>query len=420
MSRAVVESLLEADVSAWRSVAAWALSDDDGPRSAVDELAVATRALAEQLAGELDDDPAASLCALLERQGAAGREQAGRIRERPANLWTDPERTPEGQRWVRVLARVAWRTRLEPSGGSGPPATLLRLAQGLASARRGVVRDGRLLDDEGREGALVPTAPADLASGIGSEGLAHLGGVTFHRLIRWMILQAHEHGTDRRVVIPGGVAALTDRIGAAAGKARDEVRELLGTLQATTIRWDGPAGYGGASLLPWYHVTPAAPGRPAVLELKLSPLFEPRLVNRLVRGHPDRALVPILPLPRIPLNPRLHPAAARLDWLALVALRSDVADLVERGGVRLDWPALAREAGLPVEHLPALLEAWTTSAPGFPARWREAGSRRWTLAESDEPTRAALRFLSEAGQRTVEGRAGGRKAARRRKRKARG
>lgn len=405
-SAGIVRALLDAGRAPWLAAARWVLERDrtgDGPAEAV---ASATIERAEVLAVRLDgaEDADAALREVLS-SGDAGREVAAGL---SGDAWADPERAPHEQRWVRALARAAWRDEVRLRGGD-PPATSIRVARGLANVRSAKPIDGRLVDDDGRTLPLVPVTSADLV-GFGRAGLAHLGGLTFHRLVRWMVREAHAR--PGRVRIEGGIAALAERIGAGRGKARDELRDLLDTLQATTIRWDGPAGSGGASLLPWYHVTPAAPGRPALLELDLSPLFEPGLVCRLARRHPDRALVPILPLPRIPLGPRLHPAAARLDWLALVALREGARELVGYGGVRLDWPALARDAGLPVEQLPTLLDAWTST----PARWRRVGPDRWTLAEDDELTREALWFVREGGRLGK----GGRRAARRRNRRARG
>jgi hypothetical protein len=355
----------------------------------------------------------------LRGMGPAGQEEAGSLEASARELWADPARVPEEQRWVRILASVVWRdevaARLETERRLGGPAMVLPLARTVASLAAVSVEGGQLVTATGAAVPIAPLCPAELAVLEGHPGLKRLGSVTADRLVGWLLRTAfalhlenpHRHLYAVRIV--GGFRELARLVGGSeSNKVRADVAALVDVLSRCTLTWNLPGDRGGGSLLTWREVERPAPGRPAAFLLGLSPVWTPGLVHLLGRG--ERALVPWVDLPPLEaVGPYLQPRAVRLFRLAMVALREGALELSQRGGVRLDWPALASEVEFPVLHLPKLLEAW--ARPGSPL---VRDGERWTLAEGPE-TSAALAMLKAAGAMSAAGVAGGRKAAARRK-----
>jgi hypothetical protein len=327
-------------------------------------------------------------------------------------MWLDVSKDEPVPMWLALLADLVWHVEAWPrilEGRRKVEALPVLFARPLAeSLRTGRWNGQRIVDEKGHDLPLVflevPEKVAELA-----EGMEALGTLTAQRAFRWMARTAHRRILDGEadaleIVIPGGWQGWAREIGATSKKDADTLRDVAELAKRVTVRWQAPGEYGVLSLLEGFHIVEKAyHGRQARLVLWLSRLFSPGIAAKLPQG--ERALVPVLDLPSMgDLGPRLHPAAARLDWLALVALTDHAEELVRYGGAELPWLDLADRAGLARKHLATIHEAWMD-------RWRQKGVR-WTLAESDPATRRALAFILEGGQARIAGRVKGKASAR--------
>jgi hypothetical protein len=377
----------------FQAVAIWVLERREGPASATVHLANEIRRRAEGVTPR-------NLLSRLKAIGPAGVERAAEFEGASFDLWTDPARTPEAQRWVRGIGLALWDDVVRHK----VPAVVRPVALAFASlcSRPFVGLEPapgvRLQVVQGRP-------PEQVESAI--PGLPLLGTVTAHRLFRFLIRCAYdaENHDAPRVIVEGGWTELARLIGARSNKAIEELRAICNALACTAVVWDlGPA-MGASALLEWFQDRPASRAGRAVLELRPSRVLTPGFVHQVAKGSADRHLVPVLPLPSLDgVNPRLQPAAARLDWCAMVELRARAAELADAGSVALDWRGMAEQVGFPVDQLPRLLPAWSD-------RWATVGAGRWTLAETDNEAAPVLAFLRVAGARSTTGRKGGNRAA---------
>lgn len=321
--------------------------------------------------------------------------------------WVDPNRASPVVRelaiclWADVLREME-RTR------SNPPALVLPFAEGFrATMVPAAQRDGLVVDAAGVRIPLVPMSLEVLLE----PGLADLGSLTSHRLMRWMARTGwegwangnHEPG---RVDIEGGWTGLAAAIGGTSKKDPKRVERIVKVWRHASVEWDAPAGAGSMSLLSGYTVVPNAGKRRAHITLYLSPLFLPQMVHRFPPGSRP-PLVPVLPLPALVGRGQDRRAQAALQMIVLAEMRKRAGELATSGAIGIsdrEWAEMARVAGLPSSLLPRVLDAWTEDGdtPAFLMR----RGRGWTLGDAHQEARD---FLTAGGKRSQAGRLGGRK-----------
>lgn len=290
------------------------------------------------------------------------------------------------------------------------PALFRPMVERVALAQSSRLEQGQIVDDQGRQRWLVPAPSIDPLLVERFHGLEMFGSTLFDALIRTMVHEAHKQfiiDPNRRMIIEvsGGLSALASQLGFKRAEDRVNLRALLVTMTQTTVVLDHPDRFRSTVLLVDFDEVRAAPGRPTRVKLELSPLFAPQAVFSVPKGHPDRAVIPVLTAqpPLDVVNRNARPAALALEWRALIELHDRARELFEREGVELDWHKLALDSGLPTPTLPRLLESWTT---GPSPRWVRDGAR-WTLGPEYTD---AIELLKQAGRRKKSGR----EAARRR------
>jgi hypothetical protein len=252
------------------------------------------------------------------------------------------------------------------------------------------------------------------------EVLRDLGNVTVQRLLRFLareIARRATMGEERPEIleIEGGYSGLATLMGSRSKKAPDELRAALAGLEGATLRCDDVGGW-STLIVECRQTRRAVAGSwRSVLRIEAGPPLRPGFVFQYNArtGRAAKQLAPVWDLPPLDaVNPALQPAAARLDALALVALRELVRspEDVERGVV-IPWPALADAAELPRDCLGRLLDSWQN---GEDRRWVRKGER-WAPAVTPA-TEGVIRHLRAAGEKV----AGGRRGAERRRDRVRG
>ena len=390
----------------------------------------------------------ARFAAFLEPMGKRGAEAARKLRERSAarataggaalwGLWTDRATSPAGFRWAVLLARVVWADVTAP-----------RLRQRAALVRpvyqdvtrvhsrtfEAVTRNGqaqlRFEDAPPVEIVAPPNLPAyelGTLEPILARGLAKLGSITGHKVLRWEVNEGHarymRHEPEAgRLRVEGGWAALAhDVLELASNKARADVREIV--LAQAHCRFALPNGSVGNLLSysePKGQGGGAARGKRAVVTITLGdallPTFVQTIESRSLAGRTARRLIPLLDLPPLVGRPNEHGAQATLSMLLAAEFRDRVRELLDHEGVRLtlaDFQGLAERAGLPRDAagLAAILDRWTRDGTDGPALLRVVGPDRYTLGGAH---RAALDFMLAGGRLEQGGEAGGKASARKR------
>ena len=262
-----------------------------------------------------------------------------------------------------------------------------------------------ILDREGRPVGFIrepwpgPAIPAGAA-----EVLRVTRTLTAHKLIRWLVHQAHRqaiaHATPdyRCIRVAGGLAGLARLLGLNGRKVCEEIKLALQVFQHARVEL--PTGEIGG-LLTW-TTRNEAPGRPAELRIVVGDAVLPHYVKGLPKGgrtkQAAKVLVPLsADLPPLIGHPRHHAGLARLQLLVMAEVRHQATQLVRSGWVRVDgtrWGQLAEEAGIPREVLNEAVRVWATAeTPGAFLAQSAADPCRWTLTDSREKL-----FIEASGQ----------------------
>lgn len=282
---------------------------------------------------------------------------------------------------------------------------------------------------------LVPVLTAGVEAVRGALVAAEtLSPTVAHRLVRWIMAVAamassvgrgFEVRLDERAVarqtaagveieIEGGIDALRQLLGIT--KKGSEIEAVIDIFAAHSIPWAVAHNYGNAPLLTLPRGKRKRPGVTAYLVLSVSPLLCPGMASDTTLRASDRVLVPCLPPPPLPPGGRAHGGLLALDWLAVLRLAELRADLRAEGGVRLDWPRLAKTAGVSRETLARALDLWTNPATG---RWVELPGGLWRLADRGDEGRAHELLVEGAAMSAAGSEAGKQSASARRKARSR-
>jgi len=267
----------------------------------------------------------------------------------------------------------------------------------------------------------VPQVPADLLSRLETwerSGAKLLGSLHAHRLIRWLVWQAHSRhvaGQVPTLEVEGGWEALAIEVGAASKKAPGKLRDIVFCLDAH--RFTFPDGSVGRLLTVDRYKPARGNGNRAVVYLLPGPPLRPNYIFELRR--PDQKIVPVLAaLPPMPRGQeRSHGGLAELHWRVLVELRRRCREMVgDSEGVDLglsllprDWQRLAEQARVPRRVLAEALELWTRDGSDGPAFLRKVSLDRYTLAPAHEGPR---RVLLQCGWNEARGSERGKRSAR--------
>lgn len=358
-----------------------------------------------------------------------GKESAEDLRERaksgPWIPWC-PEKGADFAFVLRRLARLVWQNEIEAEAGRAdarrPALVRAVVMDELVAVQTGQLDLPTLESRELRAGkrivATIDAGATDLA--VVRQGIHVLRTVTGHRLVKDLVLTAHRQyeadGFDPRAVeYPRGWSGLAEAIGYSTGRGFSDLRALAEA--GRFIRWQsGDGGHRGGGWWMWSEKRggPGVTGRVRfVLNDPLLPGYASALGDtggKATTARAARRLVPELPHepPMGALHDHYHGAAWSLHRLVLVYLVDRAEELAERGLVVVTkdrWEQLAERAGLPLAHLPKLLESWeedeSEKAPALIARDGD-GLR---LAD---PYAAETAFIVEAGRKRIAGRKGGR------------
>ena len=277
--------------------------------------------------------------------------------------------------------------------------------------------DGRILDAKGRELGRISTINADILEQT-RDGLALLGTVTGHRLVRFIVHRVHdqvEAGDPYalRVDLPGGWGALAEKL---RYMSRDYEPLQLLMRAGQHAEWTHTnAVIGGLWTYTYQRGNAAAPSR---LTITSGEALAPGLAARLSQSgntsnaaRMARRLVPELRAepPVSAVNDRSKGAAWTLHRLALVELVDHAEEMHRNGAVAIGpqrWRELGKEARLPDDTLPKLLGSWLSGDDDNPALLVEPEPGRWTLADAHKAERE---FIADSGRRRSEGRENARK-----------
>jgi hypothetical protein len=379
----------------------------------------------------LDAELVAWLAKLDQGEADAVRDLAGKRLQR----WHGGELDAAGlfARWLdgralRLVARVLWRVRVAEQWKRKQtvrPALVRAVTADTlipAMARRlqylPGLDDGRILDESGKRVlGRISTVSAEILAETRA-GLALLGTVAGHRLVRFIVHAVHdqvEAGDPYalRLELPGGWTTLAEKL---RYTSRDfEPLQLL-MRAGQHAEWAHPnAVIGGLWTYTYRRGNATAAGR---LTITAGEALAPGLAAQLAdAGNKSRAarmarrLVPELRAepPVSAVETRSQGAAWTLHRLALVELVDNAEELSRNGAVTIGpqrWREMANEARLPSETLPRLLGSWTAGDDNTPALLVEPEPGRWTLADAHKAERD---FIAESGRRRTLGRENSRK-----------
>lgn len=321
--------------------------------------------------------------------------------------------------WARIKAE---RARARSSRPAVVRATMADVLLPVMS-RQGTLPtldDGRVLDGKRRELGRIALVSARMTNEGVRRGLELFGSVVGNRLLKSLVLRSHEQQERGdpfalRVRYAGGWAGLAEALGY---QAKDTTSLLHLAEAGASVVWSTPHARGLAlwalavtrgnqrrpGEVAFTLNTPLAPGYAAELADEGSTSLVARTARRLV---PELRYEP----PTGAVRPNEAGAVWTLHRRFLLELVDRAEELVTLGGVALssdDWRRFAKEVGLPPATLAKVLDSWKAGeSAAAPALLIEPEPGRWALADPHDLER---RFLLEAGERRLKGRAHGKKA----------
>lgn len=288
--------------------------------------------------------------------------------------------------------KPAW-TRVQKNQPAIPAVVVGRTEEILGWRGRTEVKGNKLINADGIE---VATLTEDVATAIAS--LNTLCSLTGHRVVRHLIMQAHERyfaGDQRWDELDysqrGGIEAFAESIGASNSSERQkqEIRDILRAGQSFRMTLPGSGEIGGL----WTYQC----GKRGDCEIKLSNVLSPHFNLRLkVR---DRNLVPMVPIPPL-LNPdkkKKNQAAFQFGFVRkLVEGRREIK---ERGGIimsQTDWAKHGKAYDLNSDEVRAVIDRWQHDGDDG-ERVLEFANGVWHLADN-ETYGAARRFIDDGAR----------------------
>jgi len=254
-----------------------------------------------------------------------------------------------------------------------------------------------------------------------TRGVAQLGSVTAHRLLRWEIMTGHERALDgaadpRVLVVDGGWSVLAHDILKMKSKtAPADLRAIVHAQQA--IRVPTPDGTLHAGLVT-FSDTPARGHQKGRVAITLGELLVPHFMYDKMKDPRDRRLVPVLrELPPMVGRKREHGAIVTLSMAIMRELRVHARELASAGSVAISrerFHELARQARVPLDVVAQLLERWLRDGDDGHAFLASPSAGRYTLG----PAHAhELNFLVMAGRMSEGAARGGQRMVANRRRK---
>jgi hypothetical protein len=329
-------------------------------------------------------------------------------------LWVPRDYGRKAPRFLRRIADCVWdgcRDVRDTSDRLIAPAQVDVVASMFTSTRiRYDETTQRIVDNRGRPTniALLSSIPRERADVVREmtrvvSGLDKLSSLTWYRIRSYLANRAFGAAVandprPEEVMIEGGWHGFAAALGLKSGKAPDEIREIVNTAAGLRFVVDDTSIplLGEVHTATVYPELRQRPGRSARIRIRLSAAWVPNQPQ--LHGYD---LIPIVSVPPVgSLNPRSHGAAARADLLAMIEMRTYCTDILDYGGVRLDWSAIAEQAELPSQALREALDLWRGT------RWQQTGDR-WMPGPSKDMERPAL-MLREAAEMSRAAQARGR------------
>ncbi len=321
--------------------------------------------------------------------------------------------------WAVTMARALWqdtvrdelkrRRRNRPAVVRGVVIDRLVPMMTGQMALPGTPGDDVVCDARGRPVARIELGGAPRA--LVERGIALFGSVHGHRLVRSLVLRAHDQwignpdGRHDLVEFDGGLQGLGRAIG-----FRSKTTKRLEALAAagSALHFMTPGAYHGG--LWTYSITRGSHhGGPGRVSFKLAEALCPGYVHTLAKGGAQRRLVPELrhapPVSGVG-RPNEQGAVWTMHRLMLVDLVDQAESMLQRGGAHIGpdrWIQLARQSMLPVRCVDAVIDTWLHGDDDAPSLL-ERRNGLWTLADEHAPERA---FIEAGGEARIRGRAGG-------------
>ena len=380
----------------------------------------------EEAGAEVTEKAAAWMAGAFPTDGKGSAEELRRLGETdPWSPWW-PEAKEDFAFVLRRIVRLLWRNGLEAEAerarAKRPALVRAIVMDELVAVQTGQLDLPTLESRELRAGkrivATIDAGATDLA--VVRQGIHILRTVTGHRLVKDLVLTAHRQyeadGFDPRAVeYLGGWSGLAEALGYSTGRGFSDLRALAEA--GRFIRWQsGDGGHRGGGWWMWSEKR-GGPGVTGKVRFVLNDPLLPGYASALgdaggksTTAREARRLVPELPHepPMGTLNEYFHGAAWTLHRLVLVYLVDRAEELAERGLVVVTkerWEQLAERAGLPMAHLPSLMESWeedeSEKAPALIARDGDG------LRLADHYA-AETAFIVEGARQRIVGRKGGR------------
>lgn len=344
------------------------------------------------------------------------------------SLWL-PSATAPGARFALHLARCLWldlvRPRLERRQRKGPPALARAMHEPVTELLSRAAKR-----EDGAGGQLALRLPGSIiVSAVHTDAIAEpflergvdlFRSLTAHKVIRHLVFEAHRQYVDldcrdpRVLHYPGGYSALATALDIKGNKGAEHVRAIIETMHCMDVPLAG-----ATSRLLNRTFTEAKGQRAAHLTIMVGLALLPDYVFELAQtksleARRARDLIPLLPLPPIIGRANEAGAQATLSMHVVRHLRDHAPELAQQGSAPMPFDTFARmgdASGLPRPMAKPVLDAWLKDGSDAPAFLKAIGPDRYTLGDTYQAERA---FLTEGGQRSLDSRAAGQGAAKRR------
>lgn len=245
---------------------------------------------------------------------------------------------------------------------------------------------------------------------------------TGHRLLGWRTATGVELVADRG----GGLSFFARAVGHPSNS--NSVAGILDIFASHGARWETPRGRGAGPLITWKTDL----GDRYSFAMHLGELLLPGIAGH--DGDPllpgESALIPVLSLPDLSgFNGRSHSVLCSLDWALMEAFVERRAELMQHGGVAINFAQVARTAGMgsraiksSTGTLAQAVDRWVARGEAAKdprrlqpsARWVEVAPARYTLVPDGEEG-AALEFIKNGMLRSLRSSERGKISARKRK-----
>lgn len=341
-------------------------------------------------------------------------------------LWVDPEMQPYNCRYLKALAKVVWKDRIQarfararkfqPAIPSGMLTTTIKPAISKGSRFEKDENQIRVFDAVGKFAISVKTPCLEKRTlDLVMKGIGSLGSLSGHRVLRWEVKTGCQNiingDADPRVIVTeGGYEGIANLIGC--GKSTATISEVKSILYAqANANFTMPNGDRTSSLISLHEIERHRNREPNKINIVLGDWLLPHFLFTLPRNE-QRLLVPITDLPPLIGSPNTFAAQAMLQILVLEEFSKQSDRMAQKGSIHIPpekWEKMAKEAGLPKARIPEIISGWASNSINGTAFLQRDGEE-YTLSSAHTDV---VHFLEEQGKARVNGSQRGAESAQR-------